>query len=513
MSDNKDKNFSVKETCSYAYVDGKYAKIAVAANGNAVLADPLRWSYAETHSYVKVDPSSIGVSAPSGVDDVYAKVIYLAGGGSGGSSSQGGSQIDTSNLVTKSELSAAINSISVSAPASYLDISDGYKLATTGYVDEKLGSIYIPSLLSEFTNDTDFASKSYVTEKVLEASSGGDITIGDLAEFATTGYVDSKISAITIPAYISELENDIGFATSSYVDERLSTVGAEYATTGYIEDRLTAIEVPTAVSELENDAGFITSAYVDAAIVAIEIPQAPSAVSQLSNDSEFVTSSEVATAIATAISEIPQVNVPSSLSELTDDIGLATVQELNDAISAISIPTNISQLNNDIEFVTSTYVDAAIANAAPPEINVPSALSELHNDTEFIPSSAISSMISAQIEAIEIPTKLSELENDTDYATTGDIVEAIANAAGPDVVLPSAVSAFDNDANYVTRSEVQEMLSSLSIQFSNRLIEVQSQNTNSVVSLGERDSDNAMSNVQLDGREEDQTIIDFGSRV
>lgn len=52
-------NFSTQEKFSYAYVDGKYAKLITQATGKATLADPLTWSYAETHSYVKVDPSSL----------------------------------------------------------------------------------------------------------------------------------------------------------------------------------------------------------------------------------------------------------------------------------------------------------------------------------------------------------------------------------------------------------------------------------------------------------------------
>lgn len=56
-------NFDKAEKFSYAYVDGKYAKIATVASAGSsvVMADPLSWGYAETHSYVKVDPSSLGV--------------------------------------------------------------------------------------------------------------------------------------------------------------------------------------------------------------------------------------------------------------------------------------------------------------------------------------------------------------------------------------------------------------------------------------------------------------------
>ena len=57
-------NFSKQEKFSYAYVDGKYAKIVTQASGSGVLADPNTWSYAETHSYVKVDPASVRSWSP-----------------------------------------------------------------------------------------------------------------------------------------------------------------------------------------------------------------------------------------------------------------------------------------------------------------------------------------------------------------------------------------------------------------------------------------------------------------
>lgn len=52
-------SFDKQEKFSYAYVDGKYAKIVTQAGGAATLADPRTWSYAETHSYVKVNPASV----------------------------------------------------------------------------------------------------------------------------------------------------------------------------------------------------------------------------------------------------------------------------------------------------------------------------------------------------------------------------------------------------------------------------------------------------------------------
>jgi hypothetical protein len=80
----------------------------------------------------------------------------------------------------------------------------------------------------------------------------------------------------TSPTALSELTNDVGFATTA--------------------------EIPTALSALTNDVGFATTA---------QLPSVPTALSELTNDVGF--------AVGT---------IPTSLSELTNDAGLITAAEV-----------------------------------------------------------------------------------------------------------------------------------------------------------------------------------------
>lgn len=192
-----DINFSKAEKFSYAYVDDKYAKIAVIASaGSPTLVDPRAWSYAETHSYVEVDPAELGVTVPEGVEKIYAKVLYVAGGGGSSSGGSGGGitvekdpifKSVSGSFATKSELSsyititAANQAISQAVDAivitdSFKDLSGSY--ATKDYVNTAVGNIslneyatqdYVNDAISHITDNDSFASVSgnYVTSSQL----------------------------------------------------------------------------------------------------------------------------------------------------------------------------------------------------------------------------------------------------------------------------------------------------------------------------------------------------------
>ena len=176
MSEDKPIDFDRAEKFSYAYVDGKYGKIAVTATGSAVLADPAAWSYAETHSYVKVDPSSVSVSVPSGVSELYAKVIYVQGGGNdGGGSSSGGitlndvtNYLNSNNYVKSSYVDSAISSITI--PSNISELNNDSNFITSSYVDSVVSSISIPVKVSELENDEEYVKKSYVDSLILDLS-------------------------------------------------------------------------------------------------------------------------------------------------------------------------------------------------------------------------------------------------------------------------------------------------------------------------------------------------------
>lgn len=230
MMSDENVNWSVMEKWSYAYVDGKYAKIAVAADGDATMADPMTWAYAEAHSYVKVDPVSVGVSVPDDVKELYAKVIYMPGGG-GGSGGGGGTYIEKDPVFK-----------SVSAT-----------FAQKSYVDQKVAALSIPTKLSDLTNDKDFIASSMIGE--------GDSQIA--LNSNVHSYVDQAIAAIDVPVKMSDLENDRGFITSSLIGEGDGQISVNSAVFAYIDEAVDGISVPVNFSDLNDDIGVVTIQYVD----------------------------------------------------------------------------------------------------------------------------------------------------------------------------------------------------------------------------------------------------------
>lgn len=86
------------------------------------------------------------------------------------------------------------------------------------------------------------------------------------------------------------------------------------------------------------------------------------------------------------------INVPTKVSDLTNDADYATRSE---------IPTQLSQLANNVGFTTQAYVDDKIERVTGA---IPTKVSQLTNDSGFITAS-------------DLPTKTSELTNDSDYTT------------------------------------------------------------------------------------------------
>lgn len=94
----------------------------------------------------------------------------------------------------------------------------------------------------------------------------------------------------------------------------------------------------------------VTSVNGKTGAVEIEIPSVPTKTSQLTNDSGFITLND--------IPDIPvDVDVPTKVSELENDAGYITSKDIP------AIPTKTSELTNDSEFASETFVKNEIANA------------------------------------------------------------------------------------------------------------------------------------------------------
>lgn len=122
----------------------------------------------------------------------------------------------------------------------------------------------------------------------------------------------------------------------------------------------------------------------------------PTKVSQLTNDLGFLNSNEVNYAINAAIQSL---SIPSKVSDLTNDAGYQTAQDVASAIGSLNIPTKTSDLNNDSDFQTGTEVGSAISTAIG-ALNIPTDTGDLTNSVEFQTLSEVTALINQAISGI-----------------------------------------------------------------------------------------------------------------
>ena len=121
------------------------------------------------------------------------------------------------------------------------------------------------------------------------------------------------------------------------------------------------------------------------------------------------------------------INIPTELSELTNDVGF---------ITSADVPTATSQLTNDSGFITTADVSAVGLSGDYDDLTnkptIPTLTSQLTNDSGFITNA-------------QVPTMTSQLFNDSGFITSSDI--------------PNDISAFNNDVGYITSSDIPTNLS------------------------------------------------------
>lgn len=95
---------------------------------------------------------------------------------------------------------------------------------------------------------------------------------------------------IVVPTKVSDLPNDVHYATESQIPTQLSqlTNNMGFTTQAYVDDKISSVrdDIPTKTSDLTNDSGFITSSAL------------PTKTSDLTNDSGFTTQTYVDTELA-----------------------------------------------------------------------------------------------------------------------------------------------------------------------------------------------------------------------
>lgn len=212
------------------------------------------------------------------------------------------------NFATKSYVNEQIAAIPETDLSDYITYSylDSKNLASEAYVNEKISEIPQTDL-SNYTTYSYINSRGFMTESRLNDL--GYLRQGDISamSYATTNYVDTKITSIDIPdvsnlvsqssletqlqpyvtqsqinsasyastQYVENVTADM--ATKSYVTQKISEIPgvdlSSYATKSYVDEKINAIDFSSYITHNELDsmsyvvhdelAGFATQAYVD----------------------------------------------------------------------------------------------------------------------------------------------------------------------------------------------------------------------------------------------------------
>lgn len=346
--------------------------------------------------------------------------------------------------ITESELDA--RGYITSIPASYVTEEE---LEGKGYLTSvpadyaKLSAI--PKAVSDLENDLNYATKAYVSNAITEAKLDGSdseinldgyATKDDIAELAKKSYVDEKVAAVKVPTKITDLENDSKFLTAVPAEYVTET---ELAAKGYIQT------IPSEyITEDELDAkGYLKT--IPAYYVTEEELEAKGYLSGV-NLSAYATTSYVDGKVS---------DINTTLSN-----NYAQKKDLEKFIT--SIPS---------EYVTETELDAKGYLTQHQDI------SHLANKTD-IPD--VSNFITADDVPNYIPAAYVTEDEITTLATKEEL-EAVQTVAGQNSVklfqidsdlvdinakldtIPTKVSNLENDAGYATEKFVSDAISNLDI--------------------------------------------------
>lgn len=319
---------------------------------------------------------------------------------------------------------------------------------------------FIPSKTSDLTNDSGFISQE--TEPAFNASAAKNITSQDITSWDNKSDFSGNYSDLagkpTIPTKTSDLTNDSDFATTSYVDQHIpenavlytqqtltdeqkaqarSNIGAgESGFSGDYNDLTNKPFIPSKTSDLTNDSGFITD-YTETDPVFTASPAHGITSQDITNwngKSDFSGSYNDLTNKPT---------IPTKTSDLTNDSGYITT-ETEPAFNASPAhgitSSDITNWNAKSDF-SGSYNDLT----DKPTVGATDGDTTL----AFGQRSSIATVNGVDIH-VTMPNAQSFSQEQADWNQTDNTqVDFIKNKPTIPVV-PTNVSAFTNDAGYIT---------------------------------------------------------------
>lgn len=183
-------------------------------------------------AYIKNKPSIPSKVSELTNDNLYATETYVQ---NKIAEAQVGGDIDLSSYALKVDLNEKVDKVSGKGLSTndYTNeeknkLSNLSTVATSGNYNDLTNKPSIPTKTSELTNDSSFASESYVTNAINNAQlGGGDGSSVDLSDYQTKSDNTLTTDTKTITGAINEL--DTNKTDKTYVDQQISNINTELA--------------------------------------------------------------------------------------------------------------------------------------------------------------------------------------------------------------------------------------------------------------------------------------------
>ena len=283
-----------------------------------------------------------------------------------------------------------------------VDLSDYYtKEATNELLNNKADKITVTELATKLKEDTDKLNKD-ITDLGNRVDSIPVITVDTEMNAESTNPVQNKI----ITSAITNLSNS--------VDEKLSNKQPK-------GDYALKTEIPTKVSQLSNDSNYQTAEDVNLATEGLATKSEVN-----SKQDTLVSGTNIKTINGNSLLGSGNIEIQGGSTIAVDD-SLSTTstnpvqnkvitEALNGKASQSDIPTKVSELTNDSDFQTASQVATAISG-----INVPTKVSQLENDSDFQTGTQVSNSIATATSGLATKAELNGKQDKGDYATTAQL--------------------------------------------------------------------------------------------
>ena len=283
-----------------------------------------------------------------------------------------------------------------------VDLSDYYtKEATNELLNNKADKITVTELATKLKQDTDKLNKD-ITDLGNRVDSIPVITVDTEMNSESTNPVQNR----TITSAITNLSNS--------VDEKLSNKQPK-------GDYALKTEIPTKVSQLSNDKNYQTAEDVNLATEGLATKAEVN-----SKQDTLVSGTNIKTINGNSLLGSGNIEIQGGSTIAVDD-SLSTTstnpvqnrvitEALNGKASQSDIPTKVSELTNDSDFQTASQVATAISG-----INVPTKVSQLENDSDFQTGTQVSNSIATATSGLATKAELDGKQDRGDYATTAQL--------------------------------------------------------------------------------------------